>query len=118
MEENRKKQTEKFAIKGLGYSILALLILTLIISISSCNKESTCNCGIVQDDAIEYDASGNTYYTLTIKSDCSGNNKKVYVDYSSWLNTPVGANTCINGVGDWAPKNPNTEVRQIVNKQL
>ena len=34
MEENRKKQTEKFAIKGLGYSILALLILTLIISIS------------------------------------------------------------------------------------
>ncbi|MDC1282471.1 hypothetical protein N8Z10_00805 [bacterium] len=118
MRNIRKEKTEKFAVKGLAYCILTLLALALIISISSCKKESTCNCGIVQDDAIEYDATGNTYYTLTVKSDCSGNNKKVYVDYSSWLNTPVGANTCINGVGDWMPQNPVTEVEYVVNKQL
>ena len=117
MKNNRKEITEKFAIKGLSYSLILLGLMALL-SLVACKKESTCNCGIVQNDAIEYDASGNIYYTLTVKSDCSGNNKKVYVDYSSWLNTPVGNNTCIDGVGNWMPQNPITEVEQVVNKQL
>mgnify|MGYP001047714607 FL=1 len=117
MEKSRKEITEKLSIQGLGYS-LVLIGLIALLSLVGCNKESTCNCGIVQDDAIEYDATGNTYYTLTIKSDCSGNNKKVYVDYSSWLNTPVGDNTCINGVGNWMPLAPITNTLHPTNKNI
>lgn len=96
-----------------------ILITTLVgLALTSCKKEDTCNCGIVQNDAIEYDASGNIYYTLTVKSDCSGNNKKVYVDYSSWLNTPVGNNTCIDGVGNWMPLAPITNTLHPTNKNI
>lgn len=117
MEKNRKKITKTPTIQGFGYSLVIVGLITLL-SLVGCNKESTCNCGIVQNDAIEYDATGNIFYTLTVRSECSGVNKKVYVDYTSWLNTPTGSRTCIDGVGNWKPQNPVVEVKQTVNKQL
>ena len=97
-----------------------LLITALVgLTLSSCKKQDdTCNCGIVQSDAIEYDAAGDIYYTLTVKSDCSGVSKKVYVDYSAWLDTPVGSNTCITGAGDWMPLAPITETIHPTDKNI
>ena len=97
--------------------ILAVSLLTGI-SLASCNKEGTCNCGIVKDDEIENDATGDLYYTLTVESECSGVNKKVYVDYSFWLDTPVGEYTCITGVGDWKPKQPAINTSKPSNNEL
>lgn len=115
MKKNRKEITERLSIQGLGYSLVVLGVIVLL-SLIGCNKEATCNCGIIQDDAIEFDATGNTYYTLTVKSDCSGVNKKVYVDYSYWLNSPVGTSTCVTGVGDWTPLAPITNTIHPIEK--
>lgn len=96
-----------------------ILITTALIglTLSSCKKQDdTCNCGIIQSDAIEYDAAGNMYYTLTVKSDCSGVNKVVYVDYDSWLNGHVGTSTCVTGAGNWMPTAPITNTIYPANK--
>ena len=97
--------------------ILSISLMSGIL-LASCNKEETCNCGTIKDDAIEFDASGNMYYTLTVESECSGVNKKVYVDYSYWLDSPVGGYTCVTGVGDWMPTQPITNTQHPYNKQL
>lgn len=97
-----------------------IIIITALVglTLSSCKKENTCNCGVVQNDAIEYDVAGNIYYTLTVKSDCSGVNKTVYVDYNYWLNSPVGSNTCVTGVGNWKPLEPITNTIHPTNKNI
>ena len=72
------------------------MVLLTIIALSSCSKNATknCKCGIVTDDAIE---NGNDF-TLTIKNDCSSNNKKFYVTLSTWMDYQVGANICMDEV--------------------
>jgi hypothetical protein len=73
-----------------------MMVLLTIIALSSCSKNATknCKCGIVTDDAIE---NGNDF-TLTIKNDCSSNNKKFYVTLSTWMDYQVGANICMDEV--------------------
>lgn len=82
---------------------LFILAITLMLGsmMVSCEKDCTSNCGIIQDDAIEFDNQGNSYYTLLVESECTGVNKKVYVSYSDWLTNHVGDYTCITGSGTW-----------------
>lgn len=67
-----------------------------ITALSSCSKNiaKDCKCGVVTDDAIE---NGNDF-TLTIKNDCSGNNKKFNVTLNTWMDYAVGANICITEI--------------------
>jgi len=96
-------------------TILSIVLLVILIS---CGKESTCNCGIIRDDDIEFDSQGNSLYTLTVESECSGNDKKVYVSYDTWLDGYVGERICITGVGDWSPKFPIVETIDPQNKEI
>ena len=73
-----------------------IIVLLTITAFASCSKELSkdCKCGIVTDDAIE---NGNDF-TLTIKNDCSSNNKKFYVTLSTWMDYQVGANICMTEI--------------------
>lgn len=73
-----------------------MIVLLTIIALSSCSKNLTkdCKCGIVTDDAIENSSD----FTLTIKNDCSGNNKKFYVTLNTWMDYAVGANICMTEI--------------------
>jgi hypothetical protein len=100
-------------------TILIAITLMLGLGMVSCEKAcTTSNCGIITNDEIEYDGAGNTYYSLTVQSDCSGVNKKVYVDYASWLNGHVGSSTCISWVAAWSPTAPIVSTKKVQNKSL
>lgn len=73
-----------------------IIVLLTITVLSSCSKNiaKDCKCGVVTDDAIE---NGNDF-TLSIKNDCSGNNKKFYVTLSTWMDYAVGANICMTEI--------------------
>ena len=73
-----------------------MMVLLTVIALSSCSKNATkdCKCGVVTDDAIE---NGNDF-TLSIKNDCSGNNKKFYVTLNTWMDYAVGANICMTEI--------------------
>ena len=73
-----------------------MIVLLTIIALSSCSKNATkdCKCGVVTDDVIE---NGNDF-TLSIKNDCSGNNKKFYVTLDTWMDYAVGANICMTEI--------------------
>jgi hypothetical protein len=65
----------------------------------SCKKEEPtpnkpCNCGLVQSDDV-------TDYSVVIENDCSGNNKKFYLQEGDWMNAHPGTNYCINNVTSW-----------------
>ena len=91
------------------------MTLMMSLMVMSCKKEQSCNCGTVKNDNIET-LNGQMYYTLTIMNECSGNNKKFYVDYASWLNTPVGQYTCISNESSWLPEGT-TEIIAVENKE-
>jgi hypothetical protein len=93
-----------------------LFITASMLLFSSCKKEESCNCGTVKNDDIET-VNGEMYYTLTIMNECSGNNQKFYVDYNSWLNTPVGQYTCVTNQSPWLPIGQTT-VKQVENKEI
>ena len=73
-----------------------MMVLLTVIALSSCSKNATkdCKCGVVTDDVIE---NGNDF-TLSIKNDCSGNNKKFYVTLDTWMDYAVGANICMTEI--------------------
>ena len=73
-----------------------IIVLLTITALSSCSKNYTkdCKCGVVTDDVIE---NGNDF-TLSIKNDCSGNNKKFYVTLDTWMDYAVGANICMTEI--------------------
>jgi hypothetical protein len=77
-----------------------MIVLLTIIALGSCSKNTAknCKCGIVTDDDIEFDSNFNTYFTLTIKNDCSGNSQKFYMTQSAWMDSPVGETTCIDRI--------------------
>ena len=97
--------------------ILSALVATTILFATSCKKDTPCNCGTITDDAIEFDASGNMFYTLTITNDCSGNSGKYYFDYSVWLNANVGEYFCVSNVSSWMPVGETT-VHKVENKEV
>jgi len=81
-----------------------LLLATSIIALSSCSEEGdlnitnpsqqNCNCGTVQSDRV-------SDYSVVIKSDCSGNNKRFYLSQGDWMNAHVGYDFCITNSTGW-----------------
>tara|TARA_B110000879_G_scaffold191066_1_gene255914 strand:- start:819 stop:1052 length:234 start_codon:yes stop_codon:yes gene_type:complete len=71
-----------------------LLFTVLIVACSSDDDNTDCNCGeIISDDP------GNL--SVTIRSDCSGNEETFVLDYDDWLTAFVGTNFCITNSDGW-----------------
>jgi hypothetical protein len=72
----------------------------LLLSVISCKKEEKlpvpCNCGAIIDDPIV-----GSQYGLTIKNDCSGNQKTFYFTAEVWATAYVGTNFCVSNVQSW-----------------
>ena len=96
------------------------LVLGLTVLLFSCKKEDKkCNCGKITNDNVEFDGSGNVFYTLTIQNDCSGNSGKYYFDYDVWLDANVGENFCVTNVSSWmAEPTSATTSRSVDNKSI
>lgn len=64
--------------------------------LASCKKEDTrpCNCGlIVSDNAADY--------SIVIRNECTGNEKKFILAPGDWFNAYVGSDYCITNSGKW-----------------
>ena len=82
--------------------IIALTLITVI----SCQKEevtptkpisaiaNNCSCGLIVSDDVED-------YSIVIKNQCSGNNKKFILEPDKWMNAHPGNNYCMVSAGTW-----------------
>ena len=78
-----------------------LVVLAMALTVMSCSKEdlvnpinSNCNCGlVVSDDA--------TDYSVIIRSQCSGVERKFTLAPGDWMNAFVGSDYCITNVAGW-----------------
>lgn len=90
-----------------------ITVVLLTVAMFACQKEELkpCNCGVITDDAIEFDNNGNIFYTLTIKNDCSNNLGKYYFSQDVWMDAPVGSDFCVTNVSSWMPTGTTTSVK-------
>jgi len=88
-------------------------VVLLTAAMFACQKEEVkpCNCGVITDDAIEFDNNGNIFYTLTIKNDCSNNLGKYYFSQDVWMDAPVGSDFCVTNVSSWMTVGTTTSVK-------
>jgi hypothetical protein len=77
---------------------LMMFMGVIAITLFSCSKDETCNCGTISDDGI--DLSTNCYW-LEIRNSCSGNKKKFCFDQDVWMNNQVGSDMCVNNEPKW-----------------
>ena len=82
---------------------LAFILVASVVLVMSCTKEGdldvtptqpNCNCGTVQSDRV-------SDYSVVIKSDCSGNNKRFYLSQGDWMNAHPGHDFCITNSNGW-----------------
>ncbi len=98
--------------------LLAVVLFTAsMLLLSSCKKDKSCNCGIITDDAIEFDVNNDIFYSLTIRNECSDNLGKYYFTYNVWLNAPVGSYFCVTNVSSWMPIGETT-IERVENKEV
>ena len=73
-----------------------LLLLSLTILLFSCNgnEDEDCNCGRILSDNVED-------YSVVIRSDCSGNEKRFTLAPGDWINAFVGSDYCITNSEGW-----------------
>ena len=73
-----------------------LLLSSLTILLFSCagNDDEDCNCGRVLSDNVED-------YSVVIRSDCSGNEKRFTLAPGDWINAFVGSDYCITNSEGW-----------------
>ena len=79
----------------------------VLLGFASCKKDDPkpsipCNCGLILSDDV-------TDYSVIIRNDCSGNEKKFYLSQGDWMNAHPGNNFCITNVSSWTPTNTNNE---------
>jgi hypothetical protein len=73
-----------------------LLLLSLTILLFSCkgDEDEDCNCGRILSDNVED-------YSVVIRSDCSGNEKRFTLAPGDWINAFVGSDYCITNSEGW-----------------
>lgn len=75
--------------------ILLMMAATMMLS---CEKENvqpeSCNCGLVVSDNVKD-------YSVVIRNNCSGNEKKFNLKPGDWMNAHVGSDFCITNVTSW-----------------
>jgi hypothetical protein len=77
-------------------STFFILSLFSAITLFSCSKDETCNCGTIANDGID----GNCYW-LEIRNECSGNKKKFCFDQDVWSSNYVGNRFCVTNQNSW-----------------
>ena len=86
---NLKNKNMKKAILALAAASVALAMM------ASCKKENqVCNCGLIVSDNV-------SDYSVVIRNDCSGNEKRFYLQPGDWMSAYVGTNYCITNVTNW-----------------
>ena len=71
-----------------------------IIFLLSCEKDNNelvqeqCNCGLVLSDNV-------SDYSVIIRNNCSGNEKKFYLQEGDWMNAYAGSEYCITNIKSW-----------------
>ena len=71
-----------------------LFLATLVVMFASCKKDEPCNCGLVVSDNV-------SDYSVVIRNNCSGNEKKFVLQAGDWINAHVGSDYCITNVSSW-----------------
>lgn len=75
-----------------------LLLSFLVILLSSCGDNyeeiGDCNCGLILSDEVEG-------YSVVIRSNCSGNEKRFTLSEEDWFNAFVGEEYCITNSNGW-----------------
>jgi hypothetical protein len=71
-----------------------ILGFVMILSMASCKKDEPCNCGLVLSDNV-------SDYSVVIRNNCSGNEKKFVLQSGDWMNAHVGSDYCITNVSSW-----------------
>jgi len=89
-----------------------LLISLLALGMLSCQKEDNiltpdCNCGLVVSDRV-------SDYSVVIRSDCSGNEKRWILSRGDWMNAYVGSDYCITNSTGWRVSNDTLTKEQMV----
>jgi len=75
--------------------IVGLSAIAVALAMSSCKKENqVCNCGLVLSDRV-------SDYSVVIRNDCSGNEKRFYLEPGDWMSAYVGTEYCITNVTSW-----------------
>ena len=74
-----------------------ILIMTATMMLS-CEKENiqqeSCNCGLVVSDNVQD-------YSVVIRNNCSGNEKKFKLQQGDWMKAYVGSDFCITNITSW-----------------
>lgn len=62
----------------------------------NCEKEDEldCNCGLIVSDNV-------SDYSIVIRSDCSGNEKRFTLQQGDWMNAHPGDDFCITNSSGW-----------------
>ena len=81
----------KKTILAVGFIVVGAII--------GCKKEEIkpsepCNCGRILSDDI-------TDYSVVIRNNCTGNNKKFVLYEGDWMNAHPGDDLCITGANKW-----------------
>ena len=79
-----------------------LLVLGLGLAVLSCQKEEikpsngfcTSTCGLIVSDDVQD-------YSIVIRNECSGNEKRFYLTQGDWMNAYVGSDFCISNTTSW-----------------
>jgi hypothetical protein len=75
-------------------AILALAAASVALAMMASCKKETCNCGTIMSDRV-------SDYSIVIRNDCSGNEKRFYLQPGDWMSAYVGTNYCITNVTSW-----------------
>ena len=85
-------------------TLITLIALTTMLT--SCKKDDDtkpqedCNCGLILDGN-NGTTNGESWYTIDVRSNCSGNSKTFYLAKGDWMNAHAGNETCITNETSW-----------------
>jgi|TARA_B110000908_G_C10236755_1_gene443756 hypothetical protein len=72
-----------------------VLVAFFCLLVFSCAKEDEdCNCGLILSDRV-------SDYSVVIRSDCSGNEKRFTLSVGDWMNAHPGEDYCITNSSGW-----------------
>ena len=72
-----------------------LIVLACILAFGCESEEAeSCNCGLIVSDNV-------TDYSVVIRSNCSGNEKRFNLSEGDWMNAHPGDDYCITNSSGW-----------------
>jgi hypothetical protein len=72
-----------------------LILILVLAAFIGCQKEQTCNCGLIVNDGTD------GCYWVEIRNDCTKNVKRFCLTKGDWMNAHAGSNYCITNSNGW-----------------